>query len=127
MRPGRPVLLPAQAAEPCRRDLPQRFAAENYRVTENSAMSPLPIKILAAVLIAAFALASPADAEKAHKHRKVAAAATTARADGPHHGPPYSVPGPPLYFGGVYLGSDPDPNISFQIMRDVSGRFGGDP
>ena len=93
---------------------------------ENSIMSSLPMKILAAILIAAFALASPADAAKAHKHKKVAASAT-ARADRQHHGPPYTVPGPPLYFGGVYLGSDPDPNISFQIMRDVSGRFGGDP
>jgi hypothetical protein len=32
----------------------------------------------------------------------------------------------PLYFGGVYLGDDPDPNIRFQIMRDISGRFGGE-
>ena len=32
----------------------------------------------------------------------------------------------PLYFSGVYLGDDPDPNIRFQIMRDISGRFGGD-
>jgi hypothetical protein len=37
------------------------------------------------------------------------------------------VPGGPLYFGGVYLGDDPDPNIRFQLMRDISGRFGGDP
>jgi hypothetical protein len=26
----------------------------------------------------------------------------------------------------VYLGDDPDPNIRFLIMRDISGRFGGD-
>lgn len=32
----------------------------------------------------------------------------------------------PLYFSGVYLGDDPDPNIRFQILRDISGRFGGD-
>ena len=25
------------------------------------------------------------------------------------------------------LGDDPDPNIRFQIWRDVSGRLGGDP
>jgi len=110
MLPGRPVLS----------------TMENG-ATENSTMSSLTMKILAAILIAAFALASPADAAKARKHKKVAAASTTARADRPHHGPPYTVPGPALYFGGVYLGSDPDPNISFQIMRDVSGRFGGDP
>lgn len=87
-------------------------------------MSSLPMKILAALLIAVFALTSPADAAKKHKK---AAAPTTARTERQHHGPPYTVPGPALYFGGVYLGSDPDPNISFQIMRDVSGRFGGDP
>ncbi|MGA7334893.1 MAG: hypothetical protein WBX77_24660 [Pseudolabrys sp.] len=32
----------------------------------------------------------------------------------------------PLYFSGVYLGDDPDPNIRFQILRDITGRFGGD-
>ena len=32
----------------------------------------------------------------------------------------------PLYFSGAYLGDDPDPNIRFQILRDISGRFGGD-
>lgn len=25
----------------------------------------------------------------------------------------------PLYFSGVYLGDDPDPNIRFQILRDI--------
>ena len=29
----------------------------------------------------------------------------------------------PLYFSGVYLGDDPDPNIRFQILRDISGRL----
>jgi hypothetical protein len=32
----------------------------------------------------------------------------------------------PLHFSGAYLGDDPDPNIRFQILRDISGRFGGD-
>jgi hypothetical protein len=35
-------------------------------------------------------------------------------------------PAGPLYFSGVYLGDDPDPNIRFQIWRDISGRFGGE-
>jgi len=26
----------------------------------------------------------------------------------------------------VYLGDDPDPNIRFQLWRDISGRFGGE-
>jgi hypothetical protein len=29
----------------------------------------------------------------------------------------------PLYFGGVYLGDDPDPNIRFQLLRDISGAW----
>jgi hypothetical protein len=37
------------------------------------------------------------------------------------------VPAGPLYFGDVYLGDDPDPNIRFQLLRDISGRLGGDP
>ena len=36
------------------------------------------------------------------------------------------VPAGPLYFSGTYLGDDPDPNIRFQLLRDISGRFGGE-
>jgi hypothetical protein len=25
---------------------------------------------------------------------------------------------PPVYFGGIYVGQDPDPNIRFQLKRD---------
>jgi hypothetical protein len=31
----------------------------------------------------------------------------------------------PLYFAQEYLGTDPDPNIRFQLMRDITGRYGG--
>jgi hypothetical protein len=31
----------------------------------------------------------------------------------------------PLYYNGDYMGDDPDPFIRSQIMRDVSGRYGG--
>ena len=37
----------------------------------------LPLKALMAVLIAAFAFASPVNAEKARKHKKVATASST--------------------------------------------------
>ena len=85
-------------------------------------MSSLPFKLLALVLVSAFALASPADA-KTRKHKKTTVSSQT-------YGPQYRGtnlvrPGP-LYFSGVYLGDDPDPNIRFQIMRDITGRFGGD-
>ena len=75
-------------------------------------------------MIAAFAFTSPADAAKARKHKKV----VTASAHG-HEGKYWGTnlfPAGPLYFSGVYLGDDPDPNIRFQIWRDISGRFGGD-
>ena len=88
-------------------------------------MSLLPLKVLAATLIAAFALASPANAEKAQKHKKkVATPSSTVQ--GKYWGTNL-FPAGPLYYSGVYLGDDPDPNIRFQIWRDVSGRFGGDP
>jgi hypothetical protein len=72
-------------------------------------------------------LASTADAAKVRKSVRVApvaayasvAPATTCRgAD--------LFPCGPLYFSGVYLGSDPDPFIRSQIWRDLSARFGGE-
>jgi len=87
-------------------------------------MSSLPLKALAATLIAVFALASPAEAEKARKHKKTDKASTTVQ--GKYWGTNV-FPAGPLYFSGVYLGDDPDPNIRFQIWRDISGRMGGDP
>ena len=72
-------------------------------------MSSLPLKVFVAALVAAFALAT----------------SKTIQAD-PYHRGTNLVPAGPLYFGGVYLGDDPDPNIRFQLMRDISGRFGGD-
>jgi hypothetical protein len=87
-------------------------------------MSSLPLKIFAAVLAAAFAFASPADAAKARKHKKVATASEPVQ--GKYWGTNL-FPAGPLYFSGVYLGDDPDPNIRFQIWRDISGRFGGEP
>jgi hypothetical protein len=92
-------------------------------------MSFLPLKILVAAFVGAFAVATLANAEnveKVRKPKKVAAVSKTVRADPSHRGTNL-VPAGPLYFGGVYLGDDPDPNIRFQLMRDISGRFGGEP
>jgi hypothetical protein len=88
-------------------------------------MSSLPLKLFAVALAAAFASASHAEDAKARKHKKVAATSTT-RTTAQHWGTD-KFPAGPLYFSGVYLGDDPDPNIRFQIWRDISGRFGGDP
>ncbi len=87
-------------------------------------MSSYSLKVLAAALIAAVAIASPAEAAKARKHKKEAA--TSATVQGKYWGTNV-FPAGPLYYSGVYLGDDPDPNIRFQIWRDISGRFGGDP
>jgi hypothetical protein len=82
-----------------------------------------------AIFVAAVALASSANAEntgKVRKHKKFATTSKTVQAD-PYHRGTNLVPAGPLYFGGVYLGDDPDPNIRFQLLRDISGRFGGEP
>jgi len=84
-------------------------------------MSSLPFKLFGLALILAFTLAPPADA-KSRKHKK---AVVTTIAGSQDWGTNLVRPGP-LYFGGMYLGDDPDPNIRFRIMRDISGRFGGD-
>jgi hypothetical protein len=88
-------------------------------------MSSLSLKVLASIVVATFALASPVDAVKKSKHKKVAASSTTTRTNSQHRGTNL-VPAGPLYFSGVYLGDDPDPNIRFQLLRDISGRLGGD-
>lgn len=89
-------------------------------------MSSLSPKVLVGFLALAFALAAPAHAAKKDKHKKVATESTTVRANQQHWGTD-KFPAGPLYFSGVYLGDDPDPNIRFQIWRDISGRFGGEP
>jgi hypothetical protein len=79
-------------------------------------MSSLPLKVLASIVVATFARASPADAAKKSKHKKVAASSTTTRTNSQHRGIDL-VPAGPLYFSGV---------IRFQLLRDISGRLGGD-
>ena len=91
-------------------------------------MSSLLLKVLVAAFVAAFAFATSANAEnteKVRKHKKVTTKSKIVQAD-PYHRGTNLVPAGPLYFGGVYLGDDPDPNIRFQLMRDISGRFGGE-
>ena len=89
-------------------------------------MKSLSGKMLLVALIAVFALASPASAEKAHKqkHKQTVHASTAVSGKSQYWGTNV-FPAGPLYFGGVYLGDDPDPNIRFQLYRDISGRFGG--
>lgn len=88
-------------------------------------MPTLALKLLACIIGLAFVLSSgvPADAAKMRKHKKVAAASATS-AD--KYRGTNLFPAGPLYFSGVYLGDDPDPNIRFQLWRDLSGRLGGE-
>ena len=79
-------------------------------------MSSLPLKVLASIVVAIFAFASPADAAKKIKQKKIAASSTTTRTNSQHPGTNL-VPAGPLYFSGVYLGDDLDPNIRFQLLR----------
>ena len=70
--------------------------------------------------------ANAENAEKTRKHKKGAATSKTVQTD-PYHRGTNLVRSGPLYFNEVYLGDDPDPNIRFQLLRDISGRMGGDP
>ena len=58
--------------------------------------------------------------KKRHKHKTEAAASKTIQ-----RGADKFPAGPLYYNGGEYLGDDPDPNIRFQLWRDLGARFGG--
>jgi hypothetical protein len=89
-------------------------------------MSSLTGKLMAcAIGLTLVAAASvPADAAKARKHTKVAAAHPAVRVQTGYWGTNL-VPAGPIYNGNEYLGDDPDPNIRFQILRDLGARNGG--
>jgi len=86
-------------------------------------MSSLSLKVLVAIVVTTFAFAAPADATKAPKHKKVAVASPAAQ---PQHRGTNLFPAGPVYFADVYLGDDPDPNIRFQLLREISARLGGE-
>ena len=84
-------------------------------------------KLLACVIGLAFVLAAaaPADAAKARKHKKVARVQTSAQVQGKYWGT-HLVPAGPIYHANEYLGDDPDPNIRFQLLRDLGVHYGGE-
>jgi hypothetical protein len=90
-------------------------------------MASLPVKLIVSTIGLAFVLAAatPADAAKARKHKKVAVAHTSASVQSGHRGTNL-FPAGPIYNGQDYLGDDPDPFIRSQIYRDLSGHYGGD-
>ena len=90
-------------------------------------MSSLPVKLIAAAigLAVAFAASAPADAAKARKHKKVAGAHTSVRVQSGYRGTNL-FPAGPIYHANDYLGDDPDPNIRFQLQRDLGAHYGGE-
>jgi hypothetical protein len=73
-------------------------------------------------------LVLPAEAAREGKPRKPAAAHSVkhrSAAIAASRRDQFGVPEGPLYYGGDYLGTDPDPNIRSQILRD-HGRYGSD-
>ena len=72
----------------------------------------------------AMTMSSSADAAQSRKHKKRAVAPTAVSAKPAYWGRDLVRAGP-LYNGPDYLGDDPDPNIRSQILRDLTGRYGG--
>jgi hypothetical protein len=78
-----------------------------------------------AVALAAAAPASAATTKKKFKHAK-RTVVTSSKVSAQYRGTDKFRPGPLYYNGGEYLGDDPDPNIRFQLWRDLGARFGGE-
>ena len=91
------------------------------------------LSIVVSAIGLAFVLAAPAEAAKQGQHKKPAASATAhatkhrriAAEAQPAFRYQGGVPAGPLYNGQDYLGTDPDPSIRSQILRDMDGRYGG--
>jgi hypothetical protein len=88
-------------------------------------MASLAVKLMVSAIGLAFVLAAaPADAAKARKHKKHGTAHAAVRVQTGYWGTNL-VPAGPIYNGNDYLGDDPDPNIRFQIKRDLGVHYGG--
>ena len=72
----------------------------------------------------AMTVSSSADAAQVRKDKKRAVAQTAISVNPVYWGRNLVRAGP-LYNGPDYLGDDPDPNIRSQILRDLTGRYGG--
>ena len=88
-------------------------------------MTSIPVKLILSAAGLAFVLAAAAPAEAAKKHKKVTRVQTTAHVQGKYRGT-HLFPAGPIYNGPDYLGDDPDPNIRFQLLRDLGARYGGE-
>ncbi len=77
-------------------------------------MRPLALAFSAATLIA---LAAPAAQAASYHHARHYYGPYAYRGYGPYNAGGPSSPGP-IYRQGYYLGTDPDPNVRFEITRD---------
>jgi hypothetical protein len=106
-----------------RRDCASYSADRSTRFAMTLGISGSLLSAVGLVTAIAIGLIGPAEA-KTKKHPRPAAVAT------PYGGPVsggwrYGPPSGALYNGQDYPGTDPDPNIRFQILRDLSLRYGG--
>lgn len=81
------------------------------------------LTLLTTAFAVAFAGLANAEDQKPRKQRK--AAAHSSKVVSGYRGES-QYPRGPLYNGPDYIGDDPDPFIRSQLMRDLSGRYGGD-
>jgi hypothetical protein len=81
-------------------------------------MTKLPITLFVSAIGLALALASPAEAAKRKQH-SASAPKQYMQAAAPQRSQS-------VYYGDKYLGSDPDPRIRHELLRDLGAAFGGD-
>jgi hypothetical protein len=96
----------------------------------DAAMSSLSAKLLAlvsalAILTTVMPGAQADDAKPRKHHHKKIVVAKRAKVETKRCRGESQFQCGPLYYNGDYMGDDPDPFIRSQIMRDVSGRYGG--
>jgi hypothetical protein len=87
-------------------------------------MTSLPIRIVVYALVLAFVSVTSAEAAKSRKY-KTRVAAPTAVAAAPQYRGANLFPAGPVMYGNEYLGTDPDPFIRAQLLRDLGAHFGG--
>jgi hypothetical protein len=88
-------------------------------------MSAVALAVALAMGLVSPACAAGKHKKRAHHHRMAPQVQYGSYGYGaPHWGGGASGTGP-LYNGQDYLGTDPDPGIRFQIMRDLAARYGG--
>ena len=92
-------------------------------------MASFALKLMGSIgfLALVLAVAVPADAANARKHKKhVATNAAPVTANSRYRGANL-FPAGPVHHANDYLGDDPDPFIRLQLQRDIGAHYGGEP